>query len=317
MRFFKIRRSPPLIAAGLMLALGAGPALAEWPERNVTIMVHSGAGSSTDVMARTFARALTEATGENVVVTVRGRDTLPALVRAEPDGYTLATHTRSLLGDIASGASSYTHDDIQWIERLLGETYIFAVRSDSPYTTAEELFAAAKENPGSVTMSTYRSRSTHQLAALRLNAAAGAEFNIVPYDSGSETVVALLGGNVDVVATNPSNLLQHVEAGTVRGLVVTSDERLDLLPDVPTALELGLGVESYHWRGIIGSAEIPAEIVAEISDAFDEAIVTDVWQQYLSDVQLQDLSVGPEMANEMAKKELMEVDELLDTVSTN
>lgn len=286
-------------------------ALAEWPEKQVEILVHSGAGSSTDTMARTLANALKEVTDQEIVVTVRGRDALPVLLRSEPDGYTLSTHTRSLLGDIASGKASTSLDELVWVERLLGETYIFAVQADSPHQTAEDLFAAAKADPTSLSMATYRTNSTHQLSALELNKAADADFTIVPYDSGSETVVALLGGNVDAVATNPSNVLQHIEAGTLRGLVVMASERLPLLPDVPTASELGLGVVSYHWRGLVADADVPQGTIAEINAAIDRAIETDVWQEYIVSTGLDNLAVGSAEADASAKAELSMVRDLL------
>lgn len=305
------RKSVLFAAVATGLVVSGGAALADWPERQVEILVHSGAGSSTDIMARTLAKALKEVTDQNIVVTVRGRDALSVLLRAEPDGYTLATHTRSLLGDIASDQSSVGLDELVWVERLLGESYILAVLTDSPYQTAEELFEAAKSNPGALSMATYRTNSTHQLSALELVKSAGGEFTVVPYDSGSETVVALLGGNVDVVATNPSNVLQHIEAGTVRGLVVTASERLPLLPEVATADELGYGVVSYHWRGLVTDVDVPAQTISEMNSAIDRAIATNIWQDYVSSTGLDNLAMGSGKADASAKAEFATVQELL------
>lgn len=302
------------ILIGASLVTFSSVARAAWPEKDVLLFVHSGAGSATDVMARAFAKALEEVSGKNVIVAVKGRDAMAAVLKANPDGYTFSTQTQSMLGELATGRTSYTLDDFQWIAGLVGETYILAVRADSPYKTAQDLFTAARKAPGDITMSTYRAGSTHQMAILLLNKKANAKFNIIPYDSGNETVVAMLGGNVDVVGTNPSNVVQHIEAGKARGLVVTSAKRLNQLPNVPTAQELGIDVTEFLWRGIIAKKGIPASVLAEMDSAIEKATATDVWRQYVKKAQLESLLLNHAAIDKLAHNDLEDVKDLMSSL---
>jgi len=159
-------------------------------------------------------------------------------------------------------------------------------------------------------MSTYKAGSTHQMSVLLLADMAGAQFNPIPYKSGNETVVAMLGGNVDVVGTNPSNVFQHVEGGKARALLVTSAQRLKRLPDVPTAIELGMDTTQFHWRGIIAKRGIPTETLFEMNAAFARAVKSDIWQDYIKKVQLEDLFLGFEGINEYAENDMVDVKRL-------
>ena len=312
----RILKNTALMSLGVGLAFGgllnATGAEAAWPERDVTVLVHSGAGSSTDRMARAFAKAAEEVTGKNFIVVVKGRDAVPALLKAKADGYMVSTQTRSLLGSLATGRTSYTADDLQWIARLVGETYCLAVRSDSKYKSLKDLFAGAKADPGSVTMATYKTGSTHQISALLLNDAADVKFNIIPFNSGSKTVTAMIGGNVEVVATNPSRMLQYVKAGKARVLTVTSDARHEKLPDVPTARELGYDVVQFHWRGLIGKKGIPASTLAEMEAAIKKITRSKTFQTFIDQQGLSDLYMGPEALTMAAKDDLKEVVRIID-----
>lgn len=257
-----------------------GEALADWPEKPVTIFVHSGAGSSTDLMARAFAKAAEEVTGQSFIVEVKGKETMPALHRAPADGYTLATQTRAFLGELAMGAGFYKPEDFQWIDRLVGEIPVFAVRADSPYKTFAELVAAAKEKPGTVSLATYSAGSTVWADSMKVATAADASFNIIPFGSSGETVVAMLGGNADIAATYPSQMVQAVEAGKARVLVVAGEKQLPLLPGAPTLKELGYDVVLSHWRGLIGRKGIPDDVLAQIDAVAQKTVETDTFKDW-------------------------------------
>ncbi len=294
------------LAAGAAMLL-PGHAQAAWPERDVTLLVHSGAGSSTDVMARALAKSIENVTGKNVVVIVKGKDAMAALQKANADGYTLSTQTRSFLADLASGRSPFPAEQFQWVARLIGETYAYGVQASSPYKTFADLVAVAKKNPNTISMSTFRTGSTHQIAAVVLNDRAGADFNIIPYNSGSDLVIAMLGGNADVAATNPSQLFEQIAADKARALVVLSAKRHERLPDVPTAKELGYDVEQYHWRGLIGKTGIPEATLNEIDAVMEKAIQDVTFQDYVRKGGLDMLAQGHNELTGEINKELPEI----------
>lgn len=262
--------------------LAAPIASAAWPERDVTLFVHSGAGSPTDEMVRAFAKGAEEVTGKNFVVIVKKKSALPALLKAKADGYTLSSQTRSFLGSIASKKTSLRMDQFQWVARLVGESPVFAVRSDSGIRSLDELFAKAKKRPGQLMLSTYKAGSTTQADALLVANLGQAKFNVIPYSSGGKLVVAMLGGNVDVSATFPSKMIQHVEKGTVRVLFVSSPQRHPKLPKVPTLKELGYNVTLSHWRGLITKAGVPERILKEIDVVAQKATRSKAFQSFIA-----------------------------------
>lgn len=282
----------------------AAPAAAEWPAKTVTILVHSEAGSSTDIMARALAQGLESVTGGNFVVSARGREAMPALLNAEADGHTFATQTRSFLPELMQAHSPFAPEDFQWVANLVGESFTYGVREDDPIESFEDLVERSRANPHAITMSTFATGSMHQLSALILNEAAGIEVNIVPYNSGSDLVIAMLGGNIDVAATNPSRLIQQVEAGEARALVVTSPERHPGLPGTPTAVELGYDVLQAHWRGLIAKAGTPEDVLSEIDAALAAAIETEAFANYIATEGLEMTYMGPEEVSAYVEEEM-------------
>ena len=283
------------------------PVLAAWPEKTVNILVHSSAGSSTDIMARALAKGLEDVTGGTFVVTARGREAMPALLNAPADGYTLSTQTRSFLPELMQKQSPFNPEDFRWVAKLVGESYAFGVLVESDLKTFQDLIDQSRANPGEITMSTFSTGSMHQISALLLNDAAGIDVNIVPYNSGSDLVVAMLGGNVDVAASNPSRLIQQVEAGETRVLVVTSEERNPNLPDTPTAVELGYGIVQAHWRGLIAKAGTPDDVLAEIDAALLQAIQSQAFADYVTTEGLEVIYKGPDVLDAVVKQEMAEI----------
>lgn len=306
-------RSGRWLAAGAAIALPlalCGEALAEWPEKDVTLIVHSGAGSSTDIMARALATAAEEVTGHSFVVANRERssEAMAALQRAQPDGYTIGTQTRSMLAPIATGRMPYDLEDFTLIARLVAEPYALAVQTDSGYATLDDLLAAAEAEPGAVTMSTYSTGTTHQVAALLFEKAAGVDFNLIPYDSGSDIVIAMLGGNVEVANTNPGIISQHVEAGDARVLAVSGDDRVEAFPDAPTYQEAGYDLTQYHWRGLVGPAGIPDEVLEEMDQVFSEAAEHQAFRDYVATAGLELRYQGSQEFQASVEGELTDVE---------
>jgi tripartite-type tricarboxylate transporter receptor subunit TctC len=302
-----IRHGFGVALACVMLTVTGTQAWADWPDKPVTIFVHSGAGSSTDLMARAFAKAAEEVTGQPFVVEVKGKETMPALQRAKPDGYTLATQTRAFLGELAMGTGFYKPEDFQWVDRLVGEIPVFAVRADSPYQTFADIVKAAKAQPHTVRLATYTAGSTVWADSMKVAKAAGVDFNVVPFGSSSETVVAMLGGNADIAATYPSQMVQAVEAKKARVLIVAGADPLPLLPGAATLKQLGYDVVLSHWRGLIAKKGVPDDVLKQIDAVASKVVQTDTFKDWakLAGVDIQYL--GHDEAETKAEAEYKDI----------
>jgi len=254
---------------GGALLLGLAEARAEWPEREVQLVVNYGPGGNTDVSARAFAKGLERQLGKPVVVTNRpgAEGTIgPAFVATQrPDGYTIGVVTYSTvaiqphLRDVP-----YTIGSFDFIAGYGRFRYGTTVRADSPYRTLDDLVRAAKEGNG---LFVGAPSAPNNLAMFELARLTGARFEQVQYKSGAETVAALLGGHVDVIVQNPSDVLSQIRAGQLRLLASASPMRWPEFPDVPTMRQAGYDVEIDSWVGVAAPKGTPRSIVARLEEA--------------------------------------------------
>jgi tripartite-type tricarboxylate transporter receptor subunit TctC len=260
-----------LLPMALTLALAAAaPVLAaDFPEREVKLIVNYGAGGNTDGASRALAQGMEKALGKPVVVENRagamGTIGPSYLARQAPNGYTMGVVTYSTQA-IAPHLMkvSYKIDDFSFISGFGRYRYGLAVRGDSPYKSVQDLVTAAKKGKG---MFFGAPSAPNNLALFELGRVSGATFEQVSYKSGADTVTALLGGQVDVIVQNPSDILPHVKSGKMRMLASASPMRWPELPDVPTLKEAGYGVEIDSWLGIAVPRGTPAEVVEKLHAA--------------------------------------------------
>lgn len=274
---------------------GSGSGAAEnFPEEDITIVVHTSAGGPTDLMARELASATENLIDQNVVVENQpggsGATQMSEVVSAEADGYTLGTMTPSQIG-LLNGALSdqYAMDDFSWITRTQIDPYIIAVHEDSEFETLEEFVDYANENPGELDVGGYgASGSAHNIAFNIFAESANIETNWTAYESTGDAVTALLGQHVDAINSNPGQVSQYVESDEVRVLGVMAEEPLEDMPEVPTYEEAGYEVETdwSQFRGIYAQADVPEEVQAELSELFIEAMESDEYQEYMENAQL-------------------------------
>ncbi len=266
-----------LIGAGAMTL--AGPTLAEYPEKPVKMIVAFGAGGSTDTMARIFAQYLGEELGQRFVVENRpgagGEIGWISLANAAPDGYTIGLINAPAIEVYPitrPETIGYSLDDFRPLINVVTDPGVLAVAADSPYQTLDDLVAAAKENPGEITVSHEGVGGDDHLAALTFADEAGIELNFVSFSGNAEATAALLGGHIDAFEGNMSEVAAQVNDGAVRALAVWSDDRMPQIPDVPTGIEQGYDVISAASRGIAVPAGTPDEIYQTLLDASQEVV---------------------------------------------
>lgn len=262
------RRHLPALAAGMAVA-GAGAARADWPEREIQLVVNYGAGGNTDVSARAFSRGLERQLGKPVVVVNRpgAEGTIgPAFVATQrPDGYTIGVVTYSTVAiqphvrDVP-----YTIGSFDFVAGYGRFRYGVTVRADSPYRSLDDLVRAARTGNG---LFVGAPSAPNNLAMFELGRLTGGKFEQVQYRSGAETVTALLGGQVDVIVQNPSDVVAQIRAGQLRLLASASPMRWQEFPDVPTMREAGYEVEIDSWLGIAVPRGTPRPVLERLEAA--------------------------------------------------
>lgn len=254
--------------AALVAALPL-PAMAQkWPDRDViSILLGYGPGGNIDLLVRVLATRLEAKLGARVVIRNRpgasGSVALAELARSTPNGYTLAAVNPSTLSVVPRMLNlSYTKDDFDYVVGWVTQRFGIAVRADSPYRTIQDVVAAGK---GSTGLFFGTAAALHSLMLYEFATKSGAKIELVNYKSGPEIMAALLGGQIQGVILNPSDIVQHVAAGKLRFLASGGPSRWPEFPDVPTLTEAGYEVRSAQTVGGIAAPKgTPAEILKRL-----------------------------------------------------
>jgi tripartite-type tricarboxylate transporter receptor subunit TctC len=263
----------------LTVATGAAALLAAsriawtqaYPTRPVRWIVGFAPAGGNDIIARLMGQWLAERTGQQFIVENRpGAGTNIAtevVVNASPDGYTL------LLVGVAAAINATLYDnlnfnfirDITPAAGIMSEPLFMVTNPSVPAKTVPEFIAYAKANAGKVNMASAGIGSGGHLAGELFNMIAGVNLVHVPYRGNGPALVALLGGEVDVLFPTPPSSLEYIRTGRLRGLAVTGATRLEALPDLPTVGEFVPGFEMSAWYGVGAPRGTPAEVIDKIN----------------------------------------------------
>lgn len=291
-----MRRFTLFVAA---LALASAPAAAQtYPSRPITMLCWSAPGSPVDLYARIMAKLLAADLGQNVLVDNRpggsGIVMVNALLRAAPDGHTIAANTITLAALFSETGVVFKPEDLQMVARSQVDPYGLIVHASTPFRTIDEFVAYARRNPGFVNVGGPFAMSGHRVAWEMLSDIARFKTTWVPYPGGAPALTAVAGGHVDAAATNPGNVKPFIAAGKVRVLAVSSDRRIEDFPDVPTYRERGWDLVRYQWRGIMVKAGTPKPVVDRLAAAVQKAQQSAEWKNYLRQVTQLDGFLGPD-----------------------
>src|SRR5262249_46573475 len=202
-----------------------------------------------------------------------------AVARAVPDGNTLLINAPYLL--IAPQVKKVGYDPLTSFEPicyLVSSPGVIVVNRDSPYRTLADFVAAARAEPGKLTMASVGPATAQHIGLEMLKRAAGVDLTYVPFAGGSPAINALLGGDVTSVFAEYAPLAEHLKAGTLRALATSAPRRIEPLPDLPTVAEVGYaGYEVDLWWGLFAPANTPKTTVAQLANWFSAAMqVADV-----------------------------------------
>lgn len=262
----------------------------DYPTKPVRLIVGVAPGGANDTVARLVAQTLSERLAQPVVVENRpgagGNIGLEAAANAPPDGYTLlfATSANALSVAFYDKASVNFARDITPVTSLVRGPLIMEVNPSFPAKTIREFIAYAKANPGTINMASAGIGNTTHVAGELFQMLTGTKFTHVPYRGGAPAVTDLISGQVQVYFDGVSGSLDHVRSGRLRALGVTTAERADVLPNVPSIAEFVPGYEAGGWYGIGVPRNVPVEVVDKLNKEINASLADPKLKSRLSDV---------------------------------
>jgi tripartite-type tricarboxylate transporter receptor subunit TctC len=315
-----MRRSILFMAATGLCAAGIGTlAFAQqYPERGITLIVPYGAGGGTDITARLLARDVEGVLGKPVTVENRagggGWVGWGALAAAKPDGYMLGyLNVPSMYAGYLDRQYNRkeTLDSFTPLMNHVIDYNVWAVRAESPFKTVKDVIEAAKKTPNGITVTGFGAGGDDHIAALGVEAETGTKFVIVHHRSTAEGKTQVLGGHVQILAANISEIAEEVKSGQVRLLGVMSPQRSKFLPDGPTFKEQGFNQVWSVSRGIAAPAALPANVQATLTAALEKTLTSREHQQKAEQLSLEPLVIKGDAYktflkdNEQSTKKLM------------
>jgi tripartite-type tricarboxylate transporter receptor subunit TctC len=260
------------LAAALACFAAASPAAAQsYPSRHVDLIVPFVAGGTTDSVSRLIAQRMNDSWGQPAIVHNRpgGGSTIGTSIvaKAAPDGHTLLVTTIAFAINASLQKTPYDPiRDFTPITELTSIPLMLVVHPSLPVKSVKELIEYSKAQPSGVDYASSGGGTSTHLAAEMFNTMTGAKLVHVPFKGNAEVLNALLGGHVKVHFALSASTLQHVRSGAVRVLAVTTEKRMESLPEVPTIAELGYpDFEISSWQAMFAPASTPRDVIAKIN----------------------------------------------------
>lgn len=258
----------------LLLALAAGAAQAQYPNKPIRLVVPFAPGGSSSIVARSVAAEMEKGLGQPIVIENKGGGggniAMNEVAHAEPDGYTL------IIGHVGSLAMTpFIEKDLGYdvmkdfapVSLLAKVPNIFVVNSSVPAKDLREFVALAKKEPGKLYYGSAGNGSAGHLAMEYLKLVAGIDLQHVPYKGTGPNLIDLVAGRTQATSAGTPPLMPHVKSGKLRVIAVGTPKRLPSLPDVGTVAEQGYpGFETSQWYGLNAPAKTPPAIIKRLAD---------------------------------------------------
>ena len=271
-------RTAFLTAALLALtAFGAAVhAQSHYPDKTITMIVPFPPGGVADTVARPVAESLSRELKQPVIIENKpgagGALGIGTAARAAPDGYTLLLSLSSIsilpeADRILGRKPAYTLNQFKPIARFTADPTVLVVRADAPWKTLADFIADARRNPGRYNYGSSGNYGTMHVPMEMLKNTADFRMTHIPFTGAGPAVTALLGGQVDAIASGPSTVVQHIKGGKLRALAHWGTQPLVSLPDVPSLKQLGHPVQFAQWSALFAPAATPDDIVQRLRAA--------------------------------------------------
>ncbi|MDR6535352.1 tripartite tricarboxylate transporter substrate binding protein [Variovorax soli] len=267
-------------AVALLAASGLAQAVDAWPAKAVKLVVPFTPGGGTDIVARGLGQKLAEQLGQPVVIdnkpgaaTIIGAD---AVAKSQPDGYTLLVSGSTTYSVNAALRARLPYDplkDLAPVAIIAKAPLVLVVNAGSPWRSVSELTAAAKARPQGIRYATFGSGTAPHLAGEMFAMAADVKLQDVPYKGSSQSTVALIGGEIEMVIDTVAAVAPHVRSGKLRALAIVGTTRSSTLPEVPTMTELKLPDATFEgWYGLAAPAGTPGPVLQKLTAAVGAAM---------------------------------------------
>jgi tripartite-type tricarboxylate transporter receptor subunit TctC len=253
---------------------------ADWPVKPVRVVVPFTPGGSTDITARLVSNRLQEVWGQSVVVENKpgagGNIAADMVAHSDPDGYTIFISGPGMATNqfLYPQLSYDSVADFAPVTMLITQPNLMCVPNSSPAKSVREFIAYCNENRGKVTYASSGNGTTLHLSGELFKRLANVEMTHIPYRGGAPAINDLIPGRVDVIFDNMPSILQHVKGGQLRGLAVTTRDRVAATPDIPTIAESGVpGFDVFSWFGFFVPIKTPQDVIARINADTNAALV--------------------------------------------
>jgi tripartite-type tricarboxylate transporter receptor subunit TctC len=274
-----------------------------YPNKPIRIVVPFAAGGPSDITARTISPRLTELLGPPIIVDNRGGANgvigAEAAIKSPPDGYTLLMSTSSITSiNMVTYGDKPPYDtlrDLQPLTPVMFTTSLIVLHPSMPAKTLKEFVALAKARPNQITFGSAGIGGTLHFGIEMLQREAGVKLTHVPFKGAGPAVTDLIGGQINGMFVDLPVISPYVKSGKVRALAVTSRERSQYFPDIPTTKEAGYpAVEMTNCYGLLVPAKTPRDIVAKLHDAIVKTMATQSVRENLMRVGADPQTMSPE-----------------------
>jgi tripartite-type tricarboxylate transporter receptor subunit TctC len=271
-----IRRRAAALALCAWALAGAAQAQ-QWPSRPIHFVVPFTAGGANDLLGRAAADGVSKALGQPVIVDNRpGAGTIVGtdiVAKSAPDGYTFLISSAGVVSNsMIRKDVPYKDSDLVPVAMIGLAPSVIVAPANAPYKDLKDFVEASRKGPG-LHFSTAGTGSTPHFVEGLLEKNHGAKLDVVPYKSGSESITAVLGNQVDATSEASIVVLPYIKSGKLKALATTWTQRISAYPELPTAVELGFDdLRIAHWAGIHAPAGTPPAILDKVAAAVDKAM---------------------------------------------
>lgn len=302
-------RALVLIASALTIPAAFAQA---WPAKPVRLVVPFPAGGGTDTIAREVANKVSVNAKWTFVVDNKpgsgGNIGIDSVAKSPADGYHLVLGQTSNLAINPALYSKLPYDpikDLTPISKIGSSPMAIVVAANSPYKSLAEVIAAARQKPGVINFATSGNGTVAHLATELLQKEAGVRLVHVPYKGAAMGLNDVIGGNVELYVSSIPTLIGHIKNGKIRALAVTSVNRVDDLPQVPTVAEVGYkGFEAVTWFGVLGPAGLPKDVVEKVNAEVNKALGAEDVKKKLEDQGVDIAGSTPEAFGKLVRDDI-------------
>ena len=270
-------------AAFCAAAFLAAPAHAQtaYPSKPIRIVVPFAPGGTSDILARSIGQKLTEVWGQSVIVENRaganGNVGADFVAKAQSDGYTMLLSDVGALSINPSVYPNMPYDPVKDFAPVIMVSYsphVLGVHPSVPVNNIKELIEYAKANPGKMNFANSGTGGAPHLAAIAFAQRTGIQWTYIPYKGGSQAVADVAGGQANVIMNGMLATYPTVKSGRIRGLAVSSAQRVASAPELPTIAEVLPGFETGSYQGLLAPAGTPRDIVAKVNTEITKILAT-------------------------------------------